>query len=67
VKQVLVRPAAAADIDDAYRWYESQRPGPGEEFLVVVGLTGDRVVEQLEAFHVLHRDTHRAHIPRRFA
>lgn len=66
MKQVLVRPAAAADIDDAYRWYESQRPGLGEEFLAALRLTRDRVVEHPEAFPVLHRDTRRALIPRRF-
>ncbi len=30
---VLVRPAAAADIEFAFRWYEDQRAGLGEEFL----------------------------------
>ena len=28
-----VRPAAAADIEEAALWYESQRPGLGSEFL----------------------------------
>jgi hypothetical protein len=31
--QVLVRPAAAADIDDAFLWYEQQRAGLGDDFL----------------------------------
>ena len=30
----LLRPAAAADIDEAFAWYETQRVGLGEEFLV---------------------------------
>jgi hypothetical protein len=34
--QVLVRPAAAADIDDAFLWYERQRPGLGADFLQTV-------------------------------
>ncbi len=29
----LFRPAAAADVEDAYAWYEGQRIGLGEEFL----------------------------------
>jgi hypothetical protein len=33
VKRVLVRPAAAADIEDAYEWYESRQSGLGDEFL----------------------------------
>ena len=66
MKQVIIRPAAAADIEDAYQWYESQRPGLGEEFLAALGLLRDRVIEDPEAFPVLHRHTRRALIPRRF-
>jgi plasmid stabilization system protein ParE len=29
----IVRPAAAADIEDAFLWYERQRPGLEDEFL----------------------------------
>ena len=64
--QVIVRPAAAADIERAYQWYESQRRGLGEEFLAALRLTRDRVLEYPEAFPVLHRDTRRALIPQRF-
>ena len=66
MKQVIVRPAAAADIDDAYQWYEAQRPGLGEEFLMALNATRDRVVEQPEAYPVLQRATRRALIPNRF-
>jgi plasmid stabilization system protein ParE len=66
VKRVVVRPAAAADIEDAYEWYESQRPGLGEEFLAALRSTRDRVLAEPEAFPVLHRATRRALIPRRF-
>ena len=66
MKQVVVKPAAAADIEDAYQWYESQRPGLGEDFLAALRFTRDRVLERPEAFPVLHRDTRRALIPHRF-
>jgi plasmid stabilization system protein ParE len=66
VKRVIVRPAAAADIEDAYRWYESRRPGLGEEFLLALNSTRDRVLEHPEAYPVLHRTTRRALIPQRF-
>ena len=66
MKQVIVRPAAAADIDEAYRWYEAQRPGLGEEFLLALNATRDRVVEQPEAYPVLLRATRRALVPKRF-
>lgn len=63
VKRVIVRPAAAADIEDAY---ESRRPGLGEEFLLALNSTRDRVLERPEAYPVLHRVTRRALIPQRF-
>jgi len=64
--QVVVRPAAAADIEEAYEWYESQHPGLGEEFLAALRSTRDRVLAHPEAFPVLHRATRRALIPQRF-
>ena len=35
-KKVIVRPEAEADITDAYQWYETQRKGLGESFLLCV-------------------------------
>ena len=66
MKRVVVRPAAAADIEEAYQWYELQRPGLGDEFLAALTLARDRILEHPEAFPILHRDTRRALIPRRF-
>jgi hypothetical protein len=40
---LVLRPAAASDLDEAFLWYESQREGLGEEFLVAV----TRVMEVL--------------------
>jgi hypothetical protein len=34
--QIVIRPAAAADIEDAFVWYEQQRLGLGSEFLKIV-------------------------------
>jgi plasmid stabilization system protein ParE len=66
VKRVVLRPAAAADIEDAYRWYESQEPSLGDEFLAALDAIRDQIVDHPEAFPVLHRNTRRALIPRRF-
>jgi plasmid stabilization system protein ParE len=66
VKRVVVRPAAAADIEDAYEWYESQQPGLGEEFLAALNTIRHQITEHPEAFPVLHRNTRRALIQRRF-
>ena len=35
-RPLIIRPAAEADIEKAYRWYEDQRVGLGAEFLGVV-------------------------------
>ena len=35
-KPVLIQAEAEADINDAYLWYESQRKGLGESFLLCV-------------------------------
>lgn len=35
-KRVIIRPEAESDIEDAYLWYESQRKGLGESFLLCI-------------------------------
>jgi plasmid stabilization system protein ParE len=66
VNRVVVRPSAAADIEDAYQWYEEQRVGLGAEFLVALRATMDIVLVHPEAFPVLHRDTRRVLLRNRF-
>jgi plasmid stabilization system protein ParE len=43
VKPILVRPAAAADIEEAFHWYVGQRPGLGAGFRSELKATLDRV------------------------
>ena len=66
MKQVVVRPTAAVDVEDAFSWYERQRDGLGHEFLDALRTTMDLVLLQPEAFPVLHRNTRRALVRRRF-
>jgi hypothetical protein len=33
VNPPILRPAAAADVEEAWRWHESRREGLGDEFL----------------------------------
>ena len=61
---LVVRPAAAADIDDAYLWYERQRPGLGEEFLVAADAAQALVAGSPTRFPVIHRSTRRVLIHR---
>jgi plasmid stabilization system protein ParE len=60
----IFRPAAAADIERAYVWYERERVGLGEEFLAEVFTSVQAVLERPETFPVLHRLTRRALIRR---
>ena len=60
MKPPIVRPAASADVEDAYRWYEAQQTGLGEEFLAAANTVMESVVANPLQFPVIHRQTHRA-------
>jgi hypothetical protein len=47
---ILLRPAAAGDIESGYRWYEQQRSGFGDEFLAGVQTArgGGRSVDDVD-------------------
>jgi plasmid stabilization system protein ParE len=62
--QFIVRPAAAADIDDAFLWYERQRPGLGHDFLAAAQALIDAIAEHPVRYPVVRRDTRRALIRR---
>ena len=63
--QIVVRPAAAADIDEAFLWYEGQRPGLGREFLAAAQRLIDAVAQHPFRYPVIRRNTRRA-LLRRF-
>lgn len=58
--QPVFRPAAAADVEDAFLWYESQGSGLGDEFLEEMTLVLDVIAEHPDRFPVVHRETRRA-------
>ncbi len=58
--EVIVCPAAAANIDEAFVWYEQQRSGLGEEFLAAVQATRESIAAHPAMYPVIHRDTRRA-------
>jgi plasmid stabilization system protein ParE len=62
---VIVRPAAAADVDDARRWYETRRPGLGDELLVDLADGMSAISAEPGSFQIVHRGTRRA-LLRRF-
>lgn len=61
---LLVRPAAAAEIEQAYGWYEDQRLGLGDELLAEVERVMRLVIESPRRYGVIHRDTRRALLQR---
>lgn len=61
----IVRPAAAADIDEAFLWCEGQRVGLGTEFLTAAQATIDAIAAHPLRYAVIRRNTRRA-LLRRF-
>ena len=55
----VIRPAAAADIEAAYLWYEQQRAGLDEEFLTAVRSALDDITAQPARYPIIHRETRR--------
>lgn len=62
--KIIVRPAAAADIEDAHQWYRDKRPELGAEFLVAVRQAGARIRDNPEAYPVVHREARRIRLRR---
>jgi len=62
---VVTRPAAAAEIETAYRWYEKEREGLGSEFLDAFDHVVKVIAESPERFPVVRKDIRRA-VLRRF-
>ncbi|HLY62031.1 MAG TPA: type II toxin-antitoxin system RelE/ParE family toxin [Terriglobia bacterium] len=56
---ILIRPADAADIAEAFRWYERQRLGLGDEFLAVVQFALENIEANPTLYSVVHRETRR--------
>ena len=61
----LIRPAAAADIEEAFLWYERQQAGLGEEFLTAVQSALENIAAHPIRYPVVHRETRRV-LLRRF-
>jgi plasmid stabilization system protein ParE len=56
----IVRPAAAAEMDEAFLWYEGQRTGVRNEVLLAVQATIDAIAEHPHRYPVGRRNTRRA-------
>ncbi len=65
MKLLIFRPAAAADDEEAYEWYQERQIGLGEEFLEAVHEAIRAVQDHPEQYPVIRRETHRV-LLRRF-
>jgi plasmid stabilization system protein ParE len=59
-RRVFFRRPASDDLDEAFRWYEAQRPGLGEAFLEELEAMLALVVEQPEAWPLVAAPHRRA-------
>jgi plasmid stabilization system protein ParE len=57
---VILRSRAEEDIRVAVRWYESQQPTLGEDFLLQLRRTLERVAEFPATFPLVHKTVRRA-------
>ena len=64
VKPVLFTPAAEADVEEAFEWYEAQRPGLGGAFRRALDLAVASIEDHPEGYAVTHRETRRVFLPR---
>jgi toxin ParE1/3/4 len=65
LKPVILRPAAEADIGDAFHWYEEQRAGLGEEFRAELKAAFEAIAGNPLLFQLIYRNTRR-YLVRRF-
>lgn len=64
MKPVFFTPAAEADVEEAFAWYEKQRPGLGEAFRRALDVAVASIEENPEAYAVIHRSTRRVLLPK---
>jgi toxin ParE1/3/4 len=65
LKPPIFRPLAAADVEEAYRWYDGRRQGLGDEFIAAVQVALQSAVVSPHAYPQVHRDKRRV-LLRRF-
>ncbi|MDP8240112.1 MAG: type II toxin-antitoxin system RelE/ParE family toxin [Candidatus Hatepunaea meridiana] len=61
---IFIRPEAEAEIEEAYRWYEKQREGLGNDFLLCVEETLIKIQCTPEIHPIVYRKINRALIRR---
>ena len=62
---ILIRPKAQTDIDSAYHWYEERREGLGDDFLLCVEESLEKISRSPHLYPLVHKNIRRA-LVRRF-
>lgn len=63
-RRLVVRPQAIAEFVEARDWFDAQRPGLGQEFVMEVDLTMFDVHARPESFPAVHGEKRRAIVHR---
>lgn len=63
--ELIIRPEAEADIQEAFDWYEFRVTGLGSEFLLVLDALFNSVLRNHKIYQEVYRNVHRA-LTRRF-
>jgi toxin ParE1/3/4 len=63
-RRLIVRSAAASDINQAKQWYDSQRDGLGSIFVESLNRILQRIANNPEQFPRVHRELRRAAVSR---
>ena len=62
---LVFHPDVQGEVNEAYRWYEQQRPGLGADSMAAIEEVFARLRQTLEVHQVIYRGVRRA-LPRRF-
>jgi toxin ParE1/3/4 len=60
VKRLRLTPEAELDLDEAYSWYQAQRPGLAADFLAAVGTCIASIRRRPEAYQLVDPTMRRA-------
>jgi len=63
-KRIIIRSEAESDIKDAYEWYEAQRKGLGESFLLCIEEALSRTSRNPAIFSIVYKEVRRVLIHR---
>jgi plasmid stabilization system protein ParE len=61
---LVFRPEVREELDEVYRWYESQQLGLGDDFLDCIDKLLSRICQKPESYSIVYRDIRRALVQR---